>query len=54
MQNVQAIINNISFPKTVDGLKYYVQEVEHFNIEDVFSFSVVKWGLTNDIVFFLP
>lgn len=55
--NVQSVINNISFPKTVESLEYFINEVGHFNVEDILLFSTVewtmpKWALKNDIVFF--
>ena len=55
--NVQSVINNISFPKTIKELEHFVDEVGHFNVEDVLLSSTVewtmpKWTLTNDIVFF--
>ena len=55
--NVQSVINNISFPKTIKELEHFVDEVGHFNVEDVLLSSTVewtmpKWALTNDIVFF--
>ncbi|MGN0154914.1 MAG: hypothetical protein ACI4D0_03720 [Lachnospira sp.] len=55
--NVQALINNISFPKTIEELEYFVKDVGHFNVEDILYYPTVewtmpKWALTNDIVFF--
>jgi hypothetical protein len=55
--NVQAIINNISFPKEIDELEYFVKEVGHFNVEDILLYDTVewtmpKWAVANDIVFF--
>ena len=55
--NVQSVINNISFPKTIKELEHFVDEVGHFNVEDILLSSTVewtmpKWALKNDIVFF--
>lgn len=55
--NVQAVINNISFPKTLDELRHYVFEVGRFDMEDVLhnretEWTMSKWAVPNDIVFF--
>ena len=55
--NIQAIINNISFPKTIEELEYFVKEVGRFNVDDVLLYETVewtvpKWALVGDIVFF--
>lgn len=55
--NVQAIINNISFPKTIDELEWFIKEHGCFNVENVLYdgitvWTVPKWILPNDIVFF--
>lgn len=55
--NVQAIINNISFPKTIDELEWFIKDHGCFNVEDVLNdniteWTVPKWILPNDIVFF--
>ena len=55
--NVQAVINNISFPKTLDELRHYVFEVGQFDMEDVLhnretEWTMPKWAVPNDIVFF--
>ncbi|MDE5892721.1 MAG: hypothetical protein K2H45_07365, partial [Acetatifactor sp.] len=55
--NVQAIINNISFPKSIDELEWFIKEHGCFNVEDVLydeiiEWTVPKWILPNDIVFF--
>lgn len=55
--NIQAFITNISFPKTIEELEYFVMEVGRFNIDDVLLFETVewtvpKWALVGDIVFF--
>lgn len=55
--NIQAIINNISFPKTIEELEYFVKEVGQFNVDDILLYETVewtipKWALVGDIVFF--
>jgi hypothetical protein len=55
--NVQSLINNISFPKTIEELEYFVKEVGYFNVEDILycqtvEWTMPKWAVTNDIVFF--
>lgn len=55
--NVQAIINNISFPKTVKELEWFIKEHGCFNVEDILydetiEWTVPKWVLPDDIVFF--
>lgn len=55
--NVQAIINNISFPKTLQQLEYFIDENKCFNVENILydktvEWTVPKWILPNDIVFF--
>ncbi len=55
--NVQAFINNISFPKTLDELRHYVFEVGRFDMEDILynrdtEWTAPKWVVPNDIVFF--
>lgn len=55
--NIQAVINNVSFPKTLDSLEYFVLDIGCFNIEEILYSSSVewtmpKWALQNDIVFF--
>ena len=55
--NVQSVINNISFPKTLDELRHFVFEVGHFDIENVLhnrevEWTMPKWAIPNDIVFF--
>lgn len=54
--NVQALINNISFPKTLDELKYFALERGCYDIEDILYNNVVewtmpKWATIGDIVF---
>ncbi len=55
--NVQAFINNISFPKTIEELKYFVIYIGNYNVEDVLyndevEWTIPKWAMRNDIVFF--
>lgn len=55
--NVQAVINNISFPKTIAELEWFIKEHGCFNVENVLydeitEWTVPKWILPNDIVFF--
>ena len=55
--NVQAIINNISFPKTIDELEWFIKDHGCFNVEDILydkiiEWTVPKWMLPNDIVLF--
>lgn len=55
--NVQAVINNIGFPNNIDQLRYFVEQVGQFNVEDVLMCETVewtmpKWAVINDIVFF--
>ena len=55
--NVQAFISNISFPRTIDELKLFVEDVGRFNVEEILMFSETewtapKWALKGDIVFF--
>jgi hypothetical protein len=57
MMNVQALINNISFPKTIGELEFFVKEEGYFDVEAIFLFPTVewtmpKWAIKNDIVFF--
>lgn len=55
--NVQAVINNISFPKTLDELRHYIFDVCYFDMEDILcnretEWTMPKWAVPNDIVFF--
>ncbi len=55
--NVQAVINNISFPKSVDELRYFAYEVGRYDVEDILhnsetEWTMPKWAMPNDIVFF--
>ena len=66
MQEVQAVINNISFPKSLEEL-LQVQKVHgHFNVEDLLDdsedndvandyteWTMPKWCKSGDIVFFM-
>ena len=55
--NVQAIICNISFPKTTRELEWFIKENGCFNVEDILydetvEWTVPQWALPGDIVFF--
>lgn len=55
--NVQAVINNISFPKSLDELRYFAYDVGRFDVEDILhnsetEWTMPKWAMPNDIVFF--
>ena len=62
MKEVQAVINNISFPKSLEEL-FKVETVHgRFNVEDIFfdlenggytEWTMPKWCKTGDIVFFM-
>ena len=39
--NIQAIINNISFPKSIEALDYFVEEIGHFNVEYILYYDLV-------------
>ena len=57
-ENVQAFINNISFPKTLDELYWFATEHGSFNVEDIlFETETVwtspKWVKIGDVVFFM-
>lgn len=52
--NVQAFLNNISFPKSLDELELFV---DGFNVEEILSvdkteWTVPRWAVKGDIVFF--
>lgn len=52
---VQSFINNISFPKTLDELYYFIRERNSFDVESVLYDEVVwwtspKWTKIGDIV----
>ena len=58
IKHVQAHINNISFPKTLDELYWFVTENGSFNVEDILfnkfvEWTVPNWTQTGDIVFFM-
>ncbi len=55
--NVQPFINNISFPKTIDELINILRDRSRFYVEDILyedptAWTVPKWAMVNDIVFF--
>ncbi len=52
--NVQAFLNNISFPKSLDELEIFADE---FNVEEILTvteteWTAPKWAVEGDIVFF--
>lgn len=60
MKYVQAFINNLSFPKTLEQLKYFIFEHGNFHIEDLVFYdgeetvwTVPNWASVNDICFFM-
>ena len=63
MNEVQAHINNLAFPKTLDEVEWFLDENGHFNIEDILiesqmedgyvEWTVPKWCKAGDIVFFM-
>lgn len=57
-KHVQAFINNIVFPKTLDEVMFYAAEHGCFNVEDILEedttvWTVPKWAKIGDIVFFM-
>lgn len=55
--NVQAVINNISFPRTLGELRHYVFNAGRFDAEEILDcdeteWTMPKWAMPNDIVFF--
>lgn len=55
--NVQAFISNISFPRTIEELRVFVEDVGQFNVEEILTCSetewtVPKWAVKGDIVLF--
>ena len=55
---VQAFINNISFPASLDELKVFIYEHGCFNVEDILQndrefWTVPKWSKAGDVVFFM-
>lgn len=56
--NVQAFINNISVPKTLEELTWFISENGCFNVENILSESFTtwtapRWAKPGDIVFFM-
>lgn len=52
--NVQAFLDNISFPKTIEELEYFADE---FNVEEILTvdeteWTAPKWAVPGDIVLF--
>lgn len=58
-KSVQAFINNISFPNTLEELNdFYILEHGCFNVEDILrdeetNWTVPKWAKPGDVVFFM-
>lgn len=55
---VQAFINNIAFPKSLDELEYFIYENGMFNVEDILQYdstewTVPHWAKVGDMVFFM-
>ena len=55
---VQSFINNISFPKTLDELYYFITEREIYDVESILEDETVwwtspKWAKVGDVVFFM-
>ena len=62
MNEIQAHINNIAFPKTIDELLFFIYEHGCFNVEDILydaqdpgftEWTVPKWCKYGDIVLFM-
>ena len=52
--NIQAFINNISFPKSLEELELFI---DGFNVEEILTvketeWTAPKWAVKGDIVFF--
>ena len=57
-KHVQSFINNISFPKTLGELEYFIDVHEQFNVEDILfhdyeTWTAPPWTKIGDIVFFM-
>lgn len=57
-ETVQAYINNIVFPKSLDEVLFYATEHGCFNVEDILNDQVTTWTVPNwtkvgDVVFFM-
>ena len=55
---VQSFINNVSVPKTIDELLWYIREHGWYNIEDILyddeeRWTVPRWCKRGDVVFFM-
>ncbi len=58
MNNVQAFVNNISVPKTLEELQFFIDEHGCYNVEDILQDSETEWtapfwAKPGDIVFFM-
>lgn len=56
--NIQSFVNNISVPKTLEELQYYIYEHGCFNVEDILNeketvWTAPSWAKIGDIVFFM-
>lgn len=56
--HVQAYVNNISFPSSLDELEFFIYEHGCFNVEDILQeteteWTAPKWTKIGDIVFFM-
>ena len=58
MKEVQSFITNISFPKTLDELLFFLEDNFHFNVDDILEEEYIEWTAPrwcklDDIVFFM-
>ncbi len=58
MNEVQAFIANISFPKTLDEFLFFLEDNFHFNVDDILKekyleWTAPRWSKINDVVFFM-
>ena len=56
--NVQAFIDNISVPQSLDELKYFIENHGWYNVEDIMyddktSWTAPRWCKRGDVVFFM-
>ena len=55
---IHVFINNISFPKTLDELRYFIYENGQYNVEDVLhcsevEWTVPRWAVEGDVCLFM-
>ncbi|MDE5819288.1 MAG: hypothetical protein K2N41_03950 [Lachnospiraceae bacterium] len=55
---VQSFINNIAFPKSLEELRFFIEEHGCYNVEDILlngetNWTCPKWAKVGDIVFFM-